>query len=70
MGNFNAFKALGFLQRLFDLCNFSNFSKNIFETSLLKSPRTVKLSYSEELKPIPLSIQCKWSAIKLVSRFY
>ena len=41
-------KHVGSLMRLFKLYDAQNYSKNEFEISVFKSPRTIKLLYFEE----------------------
>ena len=59
-------KRVGFLMRFFKLCDAQKCSKNVLETSVSKSRRTIKLTYFEEYKSVSLPMQCKWSAIKFV----
>ena len=61
---------VGSLMRLIKLYDEQNCSENELETSVFKSPRTIKLSYFEEQKTILRPIQCKWSAIKFVFGLY
>ena len=63
-------KYVGSLKRLFKLHGTQNCSKNELEISVFKSPKTIKLSYFEEQKSLPLLIRCKSSAIKFEFGLY